>query len=143
MGDGLADRGSYDAEPDDDGADPLTPLRPGARVPGKSREARPMTLVRATTMVALLCLLSVTTSAAAECAWVAWESSMSTGEVWQREGAFADRGSCLREARRVVSEMPHVKFDELVGEIAWRTGPVRAMRQCWPDTIDPRRPEGK
>ena len=72
-----------------------------------------------------------------------WEMSPSTFEKWEREGAFTDRESCVKEARKVTREMPNVKFEDRPGGIWWRSlNNVPAMRQCWPDTVDLRGPKG-
>src|SRR5262245_22256311 len=97
-------------------------------------------------VTALSCLLTVTTSASAECACVLWFYRAGVDSI---DSAYPTLAECDRElaaAREVLkadgykvsggnAPSPHVAIGNKVGE--------RVSYRCLPDTIDPRGPKGK
>jgi hypothetical protein len=102
-----------------------------------------MRLARRASLLVAFYLLTSAATVYAECAWVLWEDYSVSGVDWTREGAFADRESCVKEARNIMAKMPHVKFEDLPAGLTWWSGHGYAKRQCWPDTVDPRGPKEK
>jgi len=91
-------------------------------------------------LLALLGLLTVATSASADCAWVLWASSVgsATGEeVWAVILAYSAAEGGQPECDRFAEKRNKaLENDE-------RT--KRSMRRlvCLPDSVDPRGPKGK
>ena len=95
--------------------------------------------------LALLCLLTLTTSASAEGAWTLW--MMGASSPWDSIGTFATRELCieaLHQQTQAVAKLGlKVPEDGAAGSFL-ATGADQDMRgQCLPDTDDPRGPKGK
>jgi hypothetical protein len=101
---------------------------------------------RASLLVAFSLLISAAT-AHAECAWVLWQESSAVGYAvsWTQQGAWSAEAECRAQRTRayvsfgVMSQIPDNNAIEVPGS------PTRAIVRllCLPDTIDPRRPNGK
>ena len=93
-----------------------------------------------------LCLTALTTTAAAECAWVLWGAVSLPNAPGQlsRYAAYDSRDECFRAARsRVGNGHDTTVVEHASGWTeAFKSGTV-AEYQCWPDTVDARGAKGR
>src|SRR5438067_672142 len=96
-------------------------------------------------VVVSLSLLTLTTSAAAECAWVLWKNDPELGSTWQYTGLGAAGGPIIPEVFKSrtdceATDRQRSKNRASAENIASdRAKPLRAATFiCLPDTVDPR-----
>lgn len=84
-------------------------------------------------LLALLCVLTFTAPAHAECAWVLWLEHSYLGTGWKMLEAVPDRATCYeRKASAERGPRPQQFYPETT---------LRYI--CAPDSVDPRGPKGK
>lgn len=79
-------------------------------------------------LLALICVLTLATSAHAECGWVLWNNDVSEPTIRRTPmEAYDTRRECNAALEK------------------WRSGGLRSgvVLSCLPDTVDPRGPRGK
>ena len=93
-----------------------------------------VTAICARILVGTLGLLTLATSASAECAWVLWSQSVGlAGWVHITIDGWKDRETCDEERNRRIQQIQQSK------------GPAmpQMVLSCLPDTVDPRGLKGK
>ena len=96
-------------------------------------------------LLALLCLLTLATSAPAEGAWTMW--MMGASSPWDSVGTFPTREQCMealhQQAQAVEKLGLKVTEDGPGGSFAGTDADRDIRGQCLSDTVDPRGPKGK
>lgn len=87
-------------------------------------------------LLALLLLLTLTTSAYAECAWVMWFASGAGYTTFAAYGGAAAEKECKDTSARLMADM---KDPKVVAEFLKSS----SRYLCLPDSVDPRGPKGK
>jgi hypothetical protein len=94
-------------------------------------------------MIVLVLVLTLASSASAECAWVLWDDvGPQFGTIkFARTAAYESRAECMRaaevRARRVLG--PKVEV-HVAADGTWiaDNGTMMMHAQCWPDNLAPR-----
>ncbi len=103
---------------------------------------------RSSTIVlgALLAILTVTSAASAECAWVLWSQTffVNKGTTWAVQRAYAEPNQCNVVAQSMAEEFAKTEKGTVTQlptgpEVVVIGGTVRYA--CLPDTVDPRGPK--
>lgn len=109
---------------------------------------------RTASATVLLALLTLTSSATAECAWIAWHWSVGMGDDYGRNienyrmAAYPTQAACLADVRARARSIPMAKekgskvTEHTVGADVQRPNGTIVSFDCWPDTVDPRAPKG-
>jgi hypothetical protein len=95
--------------------------------------------------LALLCLLTLVTSASAQGTWTLW--MMGALSPWDSVGSFPTREQCmeaLHQQAQAVEKLGLKVTEDVPGGSFVGTDADRDIRgQCLPDTIDPRGPKDR
>lgn len=90
-------------------------------------------------LLVLLCLLTFTTSAYAECAWVLWSRLDGKGRQTMLTPIVAFQSLAQCEAREAEMSKP---MSDASKQTLQELGVTSLTYACLPDTIDPRGPKG-
>ena len=106
-----------------------------------------MRLARRAPLLLALTLLTSTTTAYADCAWVLWHHDRFDYAKLERYAAYDSLAQCEEVARvelELVQRSPGATAIVHKGAL-WRLTvlPDVFAYECWPDTVDPRGPKGK
>ena len=115
-----------------------------------------------TILLATLCLLTLTTSAHAECAWVLWlkrtvyvgpdgQPSGKPEITWHAQQGFETAEPCKQTLAAIIARVRKDPTSYSIGDAADDTGFLHNESKfvsfshyaCLPDTVDPRGPKGK
>ena len=117
-----------------------------------------MIRLRRASVIATLSLLAWTATASAECGWVLWEISSPsvTNREWSYDKIAAEASNDACKQRAEIAIQRRTLQGRLHGWTIARGDANRltytkvdppdqffADFDCWPDTVDPRRPKGK
>jgi hypothetical protein len=94
-------------------------------------------------VVAMLAVLTLASSAGAECAWVLWHG-VGRNPTWQRLDVFDKRSACIevldqkqhKQGLQGAHRASETSLWVVLGEAAWED-------TCLPDTVDPRGAKGR
>src|SRR5262249_2402893 len=118
------------------GAWPTAPLKESRM--GKRHHSTPVFVLVA---AAILSLLTLASSASAECAWVVWRQTLSDSPAvpasgnWIPEAAFKTQEECIRDIKQ--------KHAAYFGNAKLEGYTYTRGAYCLPDTVDPRGPKGR
>jgi hypothetical protein len=90
-------------------------------------------------VLAVLAVLTLTTTAGAEPAWVLWVEAPASSDQWSIAAIPQSRFKTKEECERRAHDLN--ESEQLVARMERMTGDSRDVFSCLPDTVDPR-PEG-